>query len=126
MSESSLSLESRPAAATPTDAIDPNRNPTYPARVHINERAKLDDAMRDCDQRLSSALQKLKVLANHPQQALFVRLYQQMQGARDQAAEAVRRLPLEVGGLYHEDHERFEQAIQAIARLYRQWEKAGG
>ena len=38
-----------------------------------------------------------------------MRLYHQMQGARDQVAEAVRRLPLEVGGLYHEDHERFTE-----------------
>ena len=42
--------------------------------------------------------QKLNVLANHADKARFVRLYHQMQGARDQVAEAVERLPLEVGG----------------------------
>jgi hypothetical protein len=65
------------------------------------------------------------VLASHAQKPLFGRLYSQMQGARDQVAEAVRRLPMEVGGLYHEDHERLEQAKAAIERTWRRWEKAG-
>jgi hypothetical protein len=106
-------------------AADPDHNPTYPRRIHFHERAKLEEALQTCDQRLNSALQKLSVVANHAQEPLFVRLYHQMQGARDQVAEAVRRLPLEVGGLYREDHERFEQAMAALERTWRRWEKAG-
>lgn len=117
MSSSSTTL------ATPTQA-SPYRNPSYPARVHFSERSQLEEALRSCDQRLESARQKLNVLANHPEKARFVRLYHQMQGARDQVAAAVKRLPLEVGGLYHEDHELFQNAMEAIERTWRRWESA--
>jgi len=49
-----------------------------------------------------------------------------MLGARDQVAESVRRIPLETGGLYHEDKERFEQALAAFDRVLQRWVKAGG
>jgi hypothetical protein len=117
VSSSSLSLES--AADLPT--ADPNHSPTYPQRVHLHERGQLEEALRSCDQRLGAALQKLNVLANHAEKPRFVRLYQQMQGARDQVAEAVRRLPLEAGGLYHEDLERFQNAMEAMERIERRW-----
>jgi hypothetical protein len=116
-----IGAPSSPVART----VDPYQNPSYPTRVHLNERAALDDVLRACDQRLNAAFQKLSVLASHAQKPLFGRLYSQMQGARDQVAEAVRRLPMEVGGLYHEDHERLEQAKAAIERTWRRWEKAG-
>ena len=54
------------------------------------------------------------------------RLYFQMLGARDQVAEAVRRLPLETGDLYDEDKERYEEAVAAFERVCSSWEKAGG
>jgi len=68
----------------------------------------------------------LNSVLNHPKQAIFVRLYLQMLGARDQLAESARRMPLETGDLYHEDKERFEQARAALDRLGRSWDKAGG
>jgi hypothetical protein len=122
VSSSSLSRET--IAGLP--AADPYRSPTYPQRVYLHERGQFEEALRSCDQRLSAALQKLNVLANHAEKPRFVRLYQQMQGARDQVDEAVRRLPLEVGGLYQEDHERFQNAMEAMEWIGRRWDKAGG
>ncbi len=49
-------------------------------------------------------------------------MFHQLQGARDQVAEGVRRLPLEAGELYHEDKERFEQAVAAFDRVWPKWE----
>ena len=126
MSSSFQTVETAPHSAPGTSTADRYHNPTYPQRVHLLERGQLEEALRSCDQRLNSAQQKLNVLANHAEKARFMRLYHQMQGARDQVAEAVRRLPLEVGGLYHEDHERFQNAMEAIERTWSRWEKAGG
>jgi hypothetical protein len=126
VSATPVRLEPQPEATTLARSADPFHNPTYPKRVHLLERAQLEDALRDCDQRLSAAFQKLNVLSNHAQRPAFTRLYHQMQGARDQVAEAVRRLPLETGGLYHEDHERFAQAMAAIERLSLKWTVVSG
>jgi hypothetical protein len=126
VSSSSLGLQTNAEPAAGSRQADPNRSPTYPQRVHLDERGQLEEALRSCDQRLGSALQKLNVLANHADKPRLARLYHQMQGARDQVAEAVRRLPLEVGGLYHEDRERFQNAMDAMDRIGRRWEKAGG
>ena len=124
MSTSSGGLETTSPPAAGKLAADPYRSPTYPERVHVHERGQLEEALRTCDQRLSAALQKLNVLANHAEKPRFVRLYHQMRGARDQVAEAVRRLPLEAGGLYNEDRERFLQAVEAMERTWRRWEQA--
>ena len=45
-----------------------------------------------------------------------------MMGARDQMAEAVRRMPLETGILYDEDAERLRHAEAALVRLLPQWD----
>ena len=123
---SSVSLETAAEPTSVSGTADPDHNPSYPRRTMCSSAPSSKRRCAACDQRLDAALQKLNVLANHAERPVFVRLYHQMQGARDQAAEAVRRLPLEVGGLYHEDHERFEQAIAAIDRIWRRWEKTGG
>ena len=65
---------------------------------------------------------KLTALANHPGRASYERLFHQMLGARDQMAEAVRRMPLETGDLYEEDRERFEAAAAALGRLFQSWD----
>jgi hypothetical protein len=126
VSSSSLSVEAGNTPGTVAHPVDSYHNPSYPQRVHLHERARLDEALRKCDERLNSALQKLNVLANHAQKEVLVRLFHQLQGARDQVAEAARRMPLEVGGLYHEDEERFKQAMDAIERIGGAWDKAGG
>jgi hypothetical protein len=43
-----------------------------------------------------------------------------MLGARDQIADAARRLPGEVGELYEEDRHRLEEAVAALDRLINQ------
>ena len=124
MSSSSLSLDTGTEPAAGSRGVDLYRSPTYPQRVHLHERGQLEEALRACDQRLNAAFQKLNVLANHAEKHRFVRLYHQMQGARDQVAEAVRRLPLEAGGLYREDYERFHNAMEAIERTWQRWESS--
>ncbi len=125
MSSSSHDVETERTPATGLRHGDPFHNPTYPVRDHILECAELEKAVRSCTDRVNSARQKLNSVVNHPKQASFVRLYLQMLGARDQLAEAARRMPLETGDLYHEDKERFEQALAALDRLWQSWEKAG-
>jgi hypothetical protein len=126
VSYSSVGGETGTTPATAARPVDSYRNPSYPQRVHLQDRARLEQALRTCDERLSSALQKLNALANHAQKDGFVRLFHQLQGARDQVAEAARRMPLEVGSLYHEDEERFKQAMDAVDRISRVWDKSGG
>jgi hypothetical protein len=119
-------VSSSSTGMTTTTEPDPYRNPSYPPRSHYSERSHLDEALRNCDQRLESARQKLNSLANHADKARLLLLFHQLQGACDQVAEAVRRLPLETGGLYHEDHERFHNAMDASERTWRRWESAAG
>ena len=45
-----------------------------------------------------------------------------MLGARDQVADAVKRLPLETGHLYEEDRHRAEEAVAALDRLFKTWD----
>ena len=106
--------------------LDPFHNPTYPQRVHILERPQLEQALRSCEERILPVRQKLNALGNHPERPTFERLYHQLLGARDQVAESVRRLPLETGGLYHEDKDRFEQALAAFDRVLKRWVKVVG
>jgi hypothetical protein len=49
------------------------------------------------------------------------RLFAQMLGARDQIADAARRLPMEVGDLYEEDHHRLNEAVAALERTFARW-----
>ncbi len=106
--------------------LNPFQNPSYPKRVHVLERAQLEQSLRSCDERMSPVLRKLNALGNHADRSTYERLYHQLLGARDQVAEAVRRLPLETGGLYHEDKERYEQALAAFDRILKRWSIAGG
>ena len=53
--------------------------------------------------------------------APFERMLHQMQGARDQVADAVRRLPMETNDLYEEDRHRLEEAVAALTRLFERW-----
>jgi hypothetical protein len=94
--------------------------------VHLAERTQLEESLRQCDTRIAAMRLKLNTLGNHPSRAAFERLFHQMQGARDQVAEAVRRMPLEVGGLYHEDKERYDFALAALDRVIKDWDKVAG
>ncbi len=124
MSSSSALVPREPkeTAASLPAASNPFRNPSYPQRTHFAERPQLEETLRTWEQRISTVTGKLTALGNHPGRATYERLFHQMQGARDQMAEAVRRMPLEAGALYEEDHERFEAAVAALGRLFQSWD----
>ena len=100
----------------------PFKNPSYPQRVHIQEQAHWQGVLSSCEERIAVARKKLDVLGHSPCRAAFERLYAQMLGARDQVADAARRLPGETGSLYEEDRERLEQAVAALDRVFREWD----
>jgi len=106
-------------------ALNPFKSPSYPPRTHLLERGALEERLRSCDERILAAEQKLSTLGSDHRRADFERIYHQMVGARDQVAEAVRRLPMETGALYDEDKERYEQALQAFDRAWRRWDASG-
>src|SRR4051794_26193155 len=105
-----------------TQPVNPLKNPSYPERIHLHERAHWQQVLRSCETRIAGALEKLNVIKPGPQRAEFERLYAQMIGARDQVADAVRRLPLETGDLYSEDRHRVEEAVAALGRVLTRWE----
>lgn len=123
-----MSTPSAPAQdnhTTGPHSVDPFHNPSYPKRTHFAERTKLAETLNRVDERMGQAAKKLAVLARDPRLVDFSRLYHQMMGARDQIAECARRIPREAGELYHEDHERLDQAVQAFERVVRQFESKG-
>jgi hypothetical protein len=115
-------LESKETALVTPAASNPVRNPSYPQRTHYGERPQLEETLRSWEQKISSVAGKLTVLASHPGRATYERLFHQMQGARDQMAEAVRRMPLETGALHEEDRERYEAAAAALERSFQRWD----
>ena len=90
--------------------VDPRFNPSYPQRVHVGERAHWELLLKTWSEKIS-ALESAGT-------SLDPRTTAQIQGAKDQIAEAVRRLPGEVGGLYHEDRHRLEEAVRALERIF--------
>jgi hypothetical protein len=103
------------------NTTEPWRSPTYPQRVHIRERAQWQEVVGRWSERVVEAQTTLSARGNDP---LLARLYAQMLGARDQIADAARRLPMEVGDLYEEDRHRLDEAVAALERLFAQWEAA--
>ena len=114
--------ESKETAASSPAVANPLRNPSYPQRTHFGERPQLEETLSSWEQKINNLAGKLTALGNHPGRATYERLFFQMQGARDQMAEAVRRMPLETGALYEEDRERFEAAAAALGRLFQSWD----
>lgn len=109
-----------PAESAPARSLVP-KNPSYPQRVHVSERPKLEAILRQWDDRIAEARRKLDVLGQSADRPKFDRLYAQMLGARDQVAEAVRRMPMETGYLYEEDEHKLHEAVSALERLSRKW-----
>jgi hypothetical protein len=125
-SSSALSpQESNESAQSAHAAADPVKNPSYPQRVHFGERRELQDKLASWDEKIAAMARKLATLGAHPHRAPYERLYHQMQGARDQMAECVRRMPLETGILYDEDRERLNGAEAALARTLQRWVAVG-
>jgi len=106
----------------PKPVADPKKNPSYPQRVHLSEKPRWEGILQSVESRLAVPRQKLSVLGHDPKRAAFSRIFAQMQGARDQIAEAIKRLPLETGGLYEEDHHRVDDAVAALDRLFAKWD----
>src|SRR5262249_39268040 len=100
VSKSQPVSEAEARVPTPTQPVDPLRNPSYPQRVHVHERPHWQGVLRKCEERIAMARQKMNVLGASPNRAAFERLFAQMLGARDQVADAARRLPMETGDLY--------------------------
>ncbi len=100
---------SEPIAA-PTD-VDPLRNPSYPQRIHIRERAKWATVLAESDARIAAATARGGA---GPDSA---KRFAQMSGARDQIANSAKRLPMVVGEMYAEDRHRLEEAVAALDRL---------
>lgn len=124
MSSSPAINSSRPQGselATPTSAPW-FKNPSYPQRTHQADRARLAAALKACDDKLAEVRKKLGLLASHARRAEYETVFHQLQGARDQIADAASRMPREAGELYHEDAERLEFAEQAFARLLKRWD----
>ena len=109
--------------AVPSQPAHPQKSPTYPQRVHVRERAQWQAVLKTWEDRIAEARRSLDSRgAGHP---AHDRLYAQMLGARDQIADAARRLPMEVGELYEEDKHRLEEAVAALERLFDRWESPG-
>ena len=119
---SHCAFESRHAPAQP---IDPRRNPSYPKRIHSAEGPKWRGLLEEWKKIVARTATRVGTLGNHPKRDEFLYVYAQMQGAIDQIADAVRRLPGEVGELYAEDKHRVDQAVAALERLLKTWETLG-
>jgi hypothetical protein len=134
VSATSGTVQTETKADTGTDAgrnprtrpTDRAHNPSYPRRTHFSERTQLEEVLRSCEERLSSARKKLIAARGQADEETRARTIHQLEGARDQIAETVRRLPLEAGELYHEDRERYQQAVAAFDRIWRKWESTQG
>ena len=102
---------------------NPNKSPSYPQRVHIRERAQWRDVLQGVQTRVDAAKVALDGMATGTARDRMERLYAQMLGARDQVADAARRMPMEVGELYEHDHHLMENAVEALERVFAKWEK---
>jgi hypothetical protein len=106
----------------PVATADPYRNPSYPQRTHYGEKQHLEETVRTWDEKIAEVARHLTALGTTSSRTTLERLYHQMLGARDQIAEAARRMPMETGDLYEQDRQRFQTGIAALERLRRQWE----
>jgi hypothetical protein len=102
-------------------SADAHSSATYPQRVHIHERSQWQALLKKWDERVASAGQTLTTLSPGDDRTARQLLYLQMTGARDQIADAVRRLPMEVGSMYEDDHLRLEEGVAALERLFQHW-----
>lgn len=104
-----------------TSPRSPWKSPSYPSRTHVNERAQWRALLELWDGRIAQAQAELGDAVPDSDRG---RLFAQMLGARDQIADAARRLPMEVGDLYEEDHHRLNEAVAALERIFARWNGA--
>lgn len=108
--------DSAPARQT----ADPRRNPSYPQRIHVREKPKWQALLYEWDAKIAHARNELSAWAD---QAAAQLLQAQMEGARDQLASAVRRMPVEAGNVYDEDKHLLERSVAALQRIVDQLAK---
>jgi hypothetical protein len=108
------------AELNPLTVSDPRRNPSYPQRVHIRERAEWSALLKSWEDRVAEARRQLPSRPDREKAAVLIA---QMTGALDQIRDAAKRLPMEVGGLYDEDRFRLDLAVSALERLFARWGK---
>lgn len=106
----------------PAPAPSPWKSPTYPQRVHLNEAPQWAGVLAGWESRIAEARRQFQAAGSPADHA---RTFAQMLGARDQIAEAARRLPMVVGHFYHEDRQRLDEAVRALERLFAKWDKRG-
>jgi hypothetical protein len=110
------------SAPVPSPApASPFKNPSYPQRTHTREKAHWQSVLAHWEARIAEAARKLESLGNHADRPAYHRLHVQMLGARDQIADAVRRLPGEAGALYDEDKHKVDLAVAALERIFQKW-----
>jgi hypothetical protein len=110
---------------TTTDPPTPpsaQKSPSYPQRVHLKEKPQWQALLKTWEDRIAAVVRDRTAVDDGADRDSRGRLYAQMLGARDQLADAVRRLPMEVGFLYDEDRLRAEEAVAALERLFKQSE----
>lgn len=115
MSESS-------APTVPPQSANPMKSPTYPQRIHVAERPALRTLLADAEARIAAAHQQYQTLLPGPKRDTCTFLLAQLAGARDQLADAVRRLPMEAGDLYAEDKHLLDNAAAALERVLVRWD----
>ena len=109
------------SSSTRTSVPAPKKNPSYPGRQHLHEKAHWRSILQNAETQIAPFAQRLDVIGDDPKRSMYERLYAQMCGARDQIQDAVRRLPGETGDLYEEDKHRVEEAVTALDRLSPRW-----
>lgn len=108
-------------AETPSLPADPRRNPSYPSRPHLKERASWQAKVAEWDARLATVRASLAKIPAGAHREAFEKMVAQMQGGLDQVSDCVRRLPQETGELYAEDIHRIHEAESALNRLLDRW-----
>src|SRR5262245_64610475 len=66
-----------------TEPVSPLKNPSYPQRIHLSERAHWQEVLRSCEAKIAEARAKLDAIKPGPQRAELERFHAQMLGARD-------------------------------------------
>lgn len=109
------------AASAPAQAIP--KNPSYPKRTHTAEGPKWAAVLQEWDAKIAALLNEVPAGKSLGELGEKGRVLSQMVGARDQIRDAARRLPREVSHMYHEDHDRLDQAVAALGRLFDKYGK---
>ncbi len=100
----------------------PALQPSLPRATHAFEKARWDEVLLTCKERVLSATKAMATLPEGPECEKAGYLYAQMLGTLDQATESVGRLPTETGSLYHDDLHKLEEARKALDRVSTQWD----